>query len=533
MTYHHLNRFIAHCKHPLEPNERLIAWHLAYQIRAKEGYYSESLSRLEDTLDLHKRTLQRAINALVIELGLFDRQEPQGIQAAKYRLLVSCPPNCENLEDHNTRQELTAIFSLGGHNTPTLRGNQTTHIKKREEEDTRTLEVLEKKVLGLIKKTLKNLTGKTADHFTLEGFSTLRPKEVLQAVFDLFETKNLDTWARQEPYLKTTIERSPKNLLRYAEDLELIEAGLDTPEDQKPAVEVSYEIGSTPDRVFDYWLITAAKYLEAEAAITEEAVILPYEVLDGLSTKFNLAAHFLDFHANAGTLNEGVIQGTYEVLEILQVAHQFAGLEDRYELRADAKGDLQVRFMQDIKDLGNLEGLLKPEELEKLAARNDAINEAKLRYRIANQVEGEYTPAKFFQTEEYKTTSSLYPEPLDAEGKKNRLEEFFKVIGNQANEHFEKVIADKTGESYLDYLKKTYTWQKDLEEFLAEYPQRPEGNQDFKKTAKAFLNLRKVLTLHQILERANLYKRTLGDTFPKSAANWLEDQAFQMKAGLI
>jgi hypothetical protein len=185
--------------------------------------------------------------------------------------------------------------------------------------------------------------------------------------------------------------------------------------------------------------------------------------------------------------------------------------------------------MDQAKDL-NLEGLLTPEEVEKLVARNEAINAAKLRYRIENQVEGDYTPAKFFQSAEYKTTSSLYPEPLDLEGKDQRFQEFQTAMTRRANETFAIVSQKEPGETYAEYLQKTYTWKEDLEEFLAEYPNRAEGI-DFKKTANAFLKLRKTLSLEEILEKANLYKRGLGDSFPKSAANWLEDQLAQVKAG--
>jgi hypothetical protein len=533
----------------------------------------------------------------LVDIELFERIKPEANsrQADTYRLKLSCPLNCENVEIHNTPSELAAIensLKLAlTENTPETRHAplngqivhlndiQTPHIKnKEEEEEVLASELLKSKVLGLIKTTLKQLKTKTEDHFTLQGFITLRPDEILKAALELFEAKKLDNWRRQEPYLRTTIQKSPKNLLSYAEDLTLIEASLDNFEgtyealtakrdllrkelsetdfdsDKAPALkkdllaieaeirtytstnpeaktaEKSYVIGSTPDRVYSFWLTTLSGYLGQGGKTSEGTWLMEFELLESLIKKFSIASKFLDASAAKGTLSEGVIYGTYEALEILQVAFQFAGLEDNFEFTMDSEGDLAIQFGYNSRNLGTLEVLLTSEEKAVLEAREEAIQKAKLQFREENNIQGEHTPAKFFQTELYKTANQLHPEPLTPEGKQQRLKEFFQKITEQANDHFDELSKEKQGETYAGYLKTIFTWQDDLAEFLEAYPKRPEGNQDFKKTATAFLKLRQSKTLAEIIEAANLYKKSLGDTYPKSAANWLDNQTSEAKA---
>jgi hypothetical protein len=597
MSYLHLNRLIAHSeKLDLTPAERLVSWYLAYEARNKTNAFSKATSTLSKTLKVDRRTIQRSL-AYLVDIDLFERIKAEGNtkQADTYRLKLSCPLNCENLEIHNTASELAAIensLKLAlTENTPETRHAplndinvavndiNVAHIKnKEEEEDVLSSELVKSKVLGLIKTTLKQLKTKTEDHFTLQGFITLRPEEILKAALELFETKKLDNWRRQEPYLRTTIQNSPKNLLSYAEDLTLIEASLDNFEstyealtakrdlirkelsetdfdsDKAPALkenllaieaeirtytstnpeaktaEKSYVIGSTPERVYSFWLTTLSGYLGQGGKTSEGTWLMEYELLESLIKKFSIASKFLDASAARGTLSEGVIYGTYEALEILQVAFQFAGLEDNFEFSMDSYGDLAIQFGYNSKNLGTLEVLLTEEEKAVLQARQEAIQEAKLQFREENNIQGEHTPAKFFQSEIYKTTDQRHPEPLTPESKQQRLKEFFQTITEQANDHFDKLSGEKQGETYSGYLKTIFTWQDDLAEFLEAYPKRPEGNQDFRKTATAFLKLRQSKTLAEIIDAANLYKTSLGDTYPKSAANWLDNQTSEAKA---
>jgi len=599
MSYQHLNRLIAHSQElDLTPSDRLLSWYLAYQARTKTNTFSNASSTLSKKLGLNRRTIKRSL-AYLVDIDLFERIKPEegnSRQADTYRLKLPCPLNCENLEIHNTASELVAIeesLKLAlAETSPEMRHAplngqffhlsdiQTPHIvNKEEEEDVLASANWKSKVLGLINITLKDLKTKSEDHFTLQGFSATRPEAILRAALELVESKKLDNWRRQEPYLRTTIQRSPKNLLGYAEDLDLIEASLNTPEspldallmkrkallgelstarpddiekalaleeeivaierqlraiNENPSsglnpVQVSYEVGSTPDRVLAFWLTTLASYL-GEGGETDEGWVMEYDLMESLKKKFYLAEHFLDASAARGTLTEGVVYGTYEALELLQVAYQFAELEDNFKFFMDSHGDLAIQFSYNSKTLGTLEALLTEEEKVVLELREEALAQAKLQFREENNIQGEHTPAKFFQSNLYKTANLSHPEPLTQEAKQQRLKETFEKLTEQANDHFDKVAEKKQGNTYGDYLKKLFTWQDDLREFLNAYPKRAEGNQDFKKTATAFLKLRRHRSLAEIIDAANLYKKSLGETFPKSAANWLDNQVLEVKA---
>ena len=597
MSYQHLNRLLAHSDNlDLTPSDRLLSWYLAYQARTKTNAFSNASSTLSKKLGLNRRTVKRSL-AYLVDIDLFERIKPEGNtrQADTYRLKLPCPLNCENLEIHNTASELAAIensLKLAlTENTPEMRHAplngqifhlsdiQTPHIvNKEEEEEVLASEIWKSKVLGLIKITLKQLKTKTEDHFALQGFTELRPEAIAKAALELVETKKLDNWRRQEPYLRTTIQTSPKNLLRFAEDLDLIEASLDTfegtyqaltakrdllrrelaetdfdsdkaPElkeallaieaeirtyaatnpEAKPA-EVAYVVGSTPDRVLSFWVETLSAYLGEGSETSDGNWLMEFELMESLKKKFFLAEKFLDASAAKGTLTQGVIYGTYEALEILQVAYQFAGLEDNFEFVMDSHGDLAIQFGYNTKNLGTLEALLTDEEKVALQLRAEAIYQAKEQFREENNIADEFPGSRFFQSELYKTADRLHPEPLTQEGKQQRLKETFIKLTEQANDHFDKLSKGKTGDTYAEYLKHKFTWQNDLEEFLEAYPKRPEGNQDFRKTATAFLKLRQNKTLAEIIDAARTYKKSLGDTFPKSAANWLDNQTLEVKS---
>lgn len=599
MSYQHLNRLLAHSDNlDLTPSDRLLSWYLAYQARTKTNAFSNASSTLSKKLGLNRRTVKRSL-AYLVDIDLFERIKPEGNtrQADTYRLKLPCPLNCENLEIHNTASELLDIensLKLAlAETSPEMRHAplngqivhlsdiQTPHIvNKEEEEDVLASANWKSKVLGLINITLKDLKTKTEDHFTLQGFAASRPDAILRAALDLVETKKLDNWRRQEPYLRTTIQKSPKNLLGYAEDLDLIEASLNPPEnrldallmkrssllselnavradadiekalaleeeivaierelrainerglDLRPA-QMDYETGSTPDRVLVFWMSTLASYLGEGDETLDGTWVMDYDLMESLKKKFYIASQFLDASAAKGTLTEGVVYGTYEALELLQVAYQFAGLEDNFSFVMDSHGDLGIRFGYNLKNLGTLEALLTNEEKVVLELREKAIAQAKLQFRKENNIEDEFPGSRFFQSELYKTANQLHPEPLTQEGKQQRLKETFEKLTDQANNHFDKLSKEKQGDTYAGYLKRLYTWQDDLQEFLDAYPNRAEGNQDFKKTATAFLKLRRLRSLAEIIDAARTYKTSLGDTFPKSAANWLDNQVAEVKS---
>jgi hypothetical protein len=527
MTYHHLNRLEAHSNaNQLTPSERLVAWKIASEIRLKEGFYSTAQRTLEEDLNIHRRNIRRILSRLVDDLELFTAQKGLGKQATKYRLNVFCPLNCEDLEVHNTPRELKFINAeldkALNSDTPIAISNGrlksqksvqiAPNIEKREEEDS-FADFEEKKLLGLIKKTLAEMETLSADHFTLKGFSTIRPKQVLAAIRELFEAKNLDTWKRQEPYLKRTIQNSPQNLIGKAQEADLIETYLNSPEmplESLYTAETGYKAGHTPERLETF----TATYLSNSK--TE------------LRSFNTIAGNYLNQKAKAGTLTEEVLSVAETLFHQLKKAFSFAGIETSFEqlkFSQDYEGKLKVEF-DSPRTLGDLEGLLTEEEKQRLKERNQAITEAKTKFMLENQVEGEHLPNKFWVSDLYKGIDQQFPHPLTQKDKEQRLESALEALEEAANSFMDLSEAESAGKRYLEFLQENYTWETDLKEFLNTYPETSSLNTP--ETTKHFLAATKVLPLEEILEKAQRYKNTLGDTYPKAPQNWLKDLLQQL-----
>lgn len=524
MTYHHLNRLEAHSSaHQLTPSERLVAWKIASEIRLKEGFYSTAQRTLEEDLNIHRRTIRTILSRLVDDLELFTAQKGLGIQATKYRLNVSCPLNCEDLETHNTPKEIRFIeaeFEKALKSDTRASGRENDiksvqippNIEKSEEEDSFT-DFEEMKLLGLIKKTLEEIETLSADHFTLKSYSSLRPKQVLAAIRELFESKNLDTWKRQEPYLKKTIQNNPENLIAKAEEAQLIETFLNSPEmplESLYTAETGYRAGHTPERLETF----IANYSKN-----------PKTDLREFKT---IAGNYLNQKAKARTLTEEVLSVAETLFLQLKKAFSFAGLETSFEqlkFSQDFEGRLRVKF--DLpRTLGDLEGLLTEEERDQLNARNQALTEAKTKFMQQNKIEGEHLPNKFWVSDLYKATEQQFPHPLSQKDKEQRLERALEALEETANTFMDLSEAESAGKPYLEFLQENYTWETDLKEFLNTYPETSSLNTP--ETTKHFLAATKVLQLEEILEKAQRYKDTLGDTYPKAPQNWLKDLLQQL-----
>lgn len=526
MTYHHLNRLEAHGNtSELTPSERLVAWKIASEIRLKGSFYSISQRTLSEDLNIHRRTIRTILTRLV-DLGLFIRVNGGYKQADTFRLNVSCPPlNCEDLDTHNTPAEIKIIEAqleqaknsdtpeklFYGRENSTFKAEIPPNIEKREEEDVFS-GFEEKKLLGLIKKTLEEIETLSADHYTLKSYSTTRPKQVLAAIRELFESKNLDTWKRQAPYLKKTIENSPENLIRRAEEAELIELLINSPE--KPAEslyspETGYRAGHTPKRLEGF--IRAYKSVETD-----------------FQELITITGSYLTQKAKAGTLTEEVLNVAETLYRQLKKAFSFAGIENNFqEVRfiQNFQGNLQIQFTAP-QSLGDLEGLLTGEEKQKLTARNQAITEAKKKFMVENKIQSEYTPAKFWLSEFYKEADKTHPHPLSETAKELRLTNAINTLEEAANSFMEQSEAETAGKNYLDYLQENYNWETDLQEFISAYPETNTLNTP--ETAKHFLAITKVLAFEELLEKTQRYKATLGDTYPKAPQNWLKELLQQL-----
>jgi len=535
MTYHHLNRLIAHSNAELAPNERLLAWHFAYQTRAKENTYSQSLRRLESDLELNERTIRRALNRLV-DLGLFERIDRTGVYAPIYRLLVSCPISCGDLEDHNTKQELAVIWernTLPPTNTPTLNSNQTPpYIEKREEEEGFTSKNWKVKILGVIRKALAEVKDKTEDHFTLLGFTETRPSEVIEAALEITQKAGLNTWKRIEPYLATTTKTTPQNLLVLAEQVAFTEEGFRALSSGNNLTEttpkVEYLAGHRSERLAEFRVLALAESnpeLDLKTFIDANGwkALAPKtrQVEDG----------FLAYWASKdpSKITKEVLNLFRKCEGLLLNAYNLAGIEPNFSFIPDFQNNpeqVELNF-QEFPHLEDIEGFLTEEETEIAVARREAINEHKTNWRIANSIEGDYTPAQFWQDPETRKVLAANPEPLTQEEKVARItSKLRELILPMLNR--EIVFAYEDQFSYQNFLKK-FTWQEDLKEFLEIYPARPEGNQDFKKTASAFLSIRRFITQEGLELSASMYKQRLGDTYPKNASNWLQNLEEELK----
>lgn len=527
MTYHHLNRLEAHSNaNQLTPSERLVAWKIASEIRLKGSFYSTAQRTLEEDLNIHRRNIRRIIARLVEDLDLFTAEKGLGKQATKYRLNVSCPLNCEDLETHNTPSEIRFIEANldKALNSDTPKQNSSGRLKdqksvqiapnieKREEEDV-FAEFEEKKLLGLIKQTLKEIETLSVDHYTLKSYSTLRPKQVLAAIRELFETKNLDSWKRQAPYLKKTIQNSPENLIANAQEADLIETYLNSPEMPLESLytpETGYRAGHTPERL-ETFIAVHSKNSKTD-----------------LRTFKTIAGNYLNQKAKAGTLTEEVLSVAETLFHQLKKAFSFAGIETSFEkvkFAQDFEGRLRIEF--DLpRTLGDLEGLLTGEELAKLNARNQALTETKKEFMLQNQVEGDHLPNKFWVSDLYKALDQEFPHPLTQKDKEQRLESALEAMEEAANSFMSQSQAESAGKGYLEFLQENYSWETDLKEFLNTYPETSSLNTP--ETTKHFLAATKVLSLEEILEKAQRYKDTLGDTYPKAPQNWLKDLLQQL-----
>ena len=524
MTYHHLNRLEAHSNaNQLTPSERLVAWKIASEIRLKGGFYSTAQRTLEEDLNIHRRTIRTIISRLVDDLELFTAQKGLGIQATKYRLNVVCPLNCEDLEVHNTPSEIRFLNAeldkaLNSDTPASGRENDLKsvqippNIEKREEEDSFT-DFEEMKLLGLIKQTLAEMDTLSADHLTLKGFTTLRPKQVLAAIRELFETKNLETWKRQAPYLKRTIQNSPENLIAKAEEANLVEAFLNSPEmplESLYTAETGYRAGHTLERL-ETFIATYSNNSKTD-----------------LRTFKTIAGNYLNQKAKTETLTEEVLSVAETLFHQLERAFKFAGIETYFEqlkFGQDLEGRLRVEFSAP-KTLGDLEGLLNEEELERLKERNLALTEAKKEFMLENKVEGEHLPNKFWVSDLYKTIEKQHPHPLTQKDKEQRLENALEALEEAANSFMDLSEAESAGKRYAEFLQERYSWESDFREFLDSYPATNSLNTP--EATKHFLAATKVLSFEEILDKAHRYKNTLGDTYPKAPQNWLKDLLQQL-----
>jgi hypothetical protein len=486
MTYHHLNRLISHSKAKLTTAERLVAWHFAFQTRAKTRTYSESIRRLEASLDLNEKTIRNAAAELV-RLGLFERIDRTGTYAPIYRLIVSCPLNCEDLQDHNTKQELDTLETLGVPNTPTLNSNQTPpYIKKRDEEELGAFE------LGIIGEVLANLKTLNEDQLTLKGFLELKPLEVAKAALEI--TKHLDTPKRIRAYLATTVTKTPNSLLTYAEHnkakLEGATRLKKAKAEQTPAANLQ---GLTPEgnwaRVSSY----ASSIIEG---YKPSYLVKDYLMMTAEKGKLTIREVFL------AKGSEFLIEATAFPRMKPEVAKADDG---SIWVELDEDGKITVNGWLENWLQGDLTFLYTLEEFRESVAREEALAKLK-KIWIEQHPNEDFNPNAFFMDSTTRVMMAGLGKPVAESVKAKRFLEYMtKVLRSfEANA---KLGSDTPAETFSAYLNSNFTLEDDFNEWLDFYPERETGShaKNAKKAYPAYLEARRKIPAQELQNLAAVY----------------------------
>ena len=505
MTYHHLNRLMSHSNAKLTTAERLVAWHFAFQTRLKTRTYSESVRRLEASLDLNEKTIRKAA-ARLVELGLFERIDRTGTNAPIYRLVVPCPLNCEDLESHNTKQELEAIKTLPLPNTPTLNGIQTPpYIEKREEEDLGAFE------LGVIGEELAKLPSLDTDQLTLKGFLELNPLAIAEAALEI--TKHLDTPKRVRAYLAKTISKTPNNLLTYAEHKKT--SGEGSRRLQKAKAEqntASMAEGLTPE------------------ANWERVSSYSSSLVEGYEPSF-LTKNFLLKTAEKGKLS---IREVFLSKALEEVIHHKAFPLMKPEVATPSKGaiyfDLDHNGKIEAKGFlenwleGDLSFIYTAQELKDQTQREQALSKWKQIW-LEQHPNEDFNRNAFFMDSTTRAMLAGLPKPISESVKAER---FLAALTKTAREFQAnaKLGGDLPAETFSAYLNKNFTLENDFNEWLTFFPERETGShsKNRKKAYPAYLEARRKFSAHELRSFAGTYWNNLDKVeFAKNPDTFLND----------
>jgi hypothetical protein len=519
MTYHHLNRFKAHAEATLAPNERLLAWHFAYETRAKTGTYSESIRRLEETLDLNEKTIRKAA-AKLVRLGLFElAKSAKGTYAPVYRFLGQCPPNCLDISDHNTKQELEAIKTLGVPNRPTLDSNQTPpYIKKREEEDIAKTFQEGSEELGLLLQALESFKTLDSQQEELLLIAKTRPKAMAEAVLEMLAkvTPALDSPRRKLNYLAKVIRLTPQNLLSKFNEEKTAEKGelllQASKEGQlKKVNNGAYEPNHLPERITSY----------------------ANKVLEGF--KPNKSQYWLNMLGAEVTAKH--IYAASHLEELVSALDKNLLGEDFWDkgfLKMNEETKLPQLFWEDLAGRSFVLSeevavtLLTAEEKIIYDTRTAGLTLLKNAWNTANpELEGS---RKFYDQPEVIQFFAANPEPKGFRYGQKLLDLLNTQLAKQISDYLEapEQAQDPKG-TYRDYLKENFTFEDDLRFLLRFIPSRPEGH-NLKGFAKAYLEVSQTLTFEEVLfklkrkcweDYGHLDGNTKGDKYTKAPDKFL------------
>lgn len=548
MSLHHLNRFKAHSEAHLSPTERLLAWHFAYEIRLKTNYYSESVRRLSDELELHPRTIIRGLSRLV-DLGLFERIDRTGTYAPIYRLLVTCPAECFALDDHNTKQELATLEGLPLLKTPALTGTHATpYIEKRDEEDWGALE------LGFILEALGKLSSMNADQMTLKGFVELNPRAVAQAALEI--TKDLDSTKRKRAYLATTATKTPSKLFIYAEDNTARLEGSIRLQKAKP------DTAKRTDLISELALLNSDEEpeqyakLRAELEAVEQAIraknktaekvegIEPehtWERIQQFATQATLNPDYTPSYAVRNYLEKKAAKGELtsreinfgSILESVLVRKAFpfmktkvADLDDGsiyFDVNQDgqlvAKGFLQ-NWLQ-----GDLSFIYTAEEAKQLKDQQDGLKDLRKLWEMYHPDE-DFSPSSFFMSSDVQTFLRLNPDPITEDEKNKRFLDLFTKTARSFEIELTDLPEAAESETFSFWLNQAFSVEDDFKDFLLCYPERETGShrKNYKKALPAYYQARRKFHPSDLRSFARTYWNRLDkQEFAKNPETFLLD----------
>jgi DNA-binding MarR family transcriptional regulator len=511
MSYQHLNRFKAHASTALAPNERLLAWHFAYEIRTKTNYFSESLRRLAEELELDPRTIRRAM-ARLVDLGLFERIDRTGTYAPIYRLLVQCPESCELLSDHYTKQELETLETLGGTNTPTLTRNQTPpYIEIKREDDFSSVSTIEEgsAELGYLLKALEKIKTLDQAQLTLKGLIELNPRAVIKPALEM--TKKLEDPKRKRAYLEKVVLNTPEALL----------TGL---YEQQATLEGSARLARAPKQIAPKEDLEG---LEPEAT-WERLQEFAAETKPGFKPSF-LSKNYLTKKALKGELTDLEINLSSMLEETLTrkafpfMKPEVANPEDgSIYLDLNSEGQLEVKgWLQGW--LTNVDFLYTAEELRQVETLRSTLEAEKLSWLAANP-DQEFSISNFSMLPSVRNAWELYPDPLSEDQKSERFLKHFTDTFRIIEEEFSETWRSEA--HFGTWITGNYSLEDDFKEWLQYFPERELGShaKHGKKAYHAYLKARREFPADTLRAEAQRYWNTLTDTgYAKHPENFLAD----------
>jgi hypothetical protein len=445
--------------------------------------------------------------ASLVDLGLFERIDRTGTYAPIYRLLVACPGNCFDLDQHNTKQELAALKTLGGTNTPPLSDKNTApYIDQREEEDFSARIQFEEgsEELGFILKALEEITSLTPDQLTLKGLIELHPKALAKVALDL--TKKLDSPKRKKAYLAKITKDTPQNLLEGAETyLAGVEGSQRLLKDTwQPEQDLSnYTPETTSQRVKQY-----------------------AQEVAGLNPKGTLP--WLMAQSSKGDLNLNKILLAQRLEEILEEARSWLPKHLQKEtapLTIHENKEGLIYLYGHLDGFSGLPHLQTAEELRIYEERRSGLEKLLEAWNKANP--NEKGSAKFWSEPEVIEFHQKHPEPLTLEQKQERFFAYFnKALNSTAKEFLAAQKENLEEETFSFWLSKNFNAETDLKDLLSYLPERPEGHEaNLKKALPAYLNARKTYSQIELIASAERYEVELirkGSPYPLTPSKWLE-----------